>query len=105
MKLGNKILIAQEGGEMPQNPEMTGQPQQGASPEAPQENQQMGPQENPEVKLQQIAGQLVDMLMQQIGDPQAVVAILQMATDIAGQSIQQQTPAYQRQGGRLIRVR
>ena len=52
-----------------------------------------------------MAGQLVDMLMQQIGDPQAVMAVLQMAAEMVGQAAQGPAPAYQRQGGKLVRVR
>lgn len=95
----NKNFIAkfQEGGPMPaEDPAMAGAP---AGPEAAPE------QGGAEEQLQQVAGQLVDMLMQQIGDPQAVAAILQMALEMVAQAAQPQAPAYQRQGGKLVRIK
>lgn len=100
MKFSKKILFAQEGAAMPA-PEEQGAPapKQGAPAE------QGAPQGNPEQQLQQMAGQLLDMLMQQIGDPQAVMAILQMAQEMLSQAAQPQAPVMQRQGGRLVRVK
>ena len=86
----------QEGGPMPAEAPVEGAPVEGAQTEAPQGGEE---------QLQQIAGQLVDMLMQQIGDPQAVMAILQMAAEMVAQAAQPAPPAYQRQGGRLVRVK
>ena len=87
----------QEGGPMPAEAPAEGAPMEGGAPaEAPQGGEE---------QLQQVAGQLVDMLMQQIGDPQAVMAILQMAADMVAQAAQPAPPAYQRQGGRLVRVK
>lgn len=100
MQFSNKILKFQEGGPMPaEDPTQGGAPapEQGPAPE------QAAPA--PEQQLQQIAGQLVEMLMQQVGDPQAVMAILQMATEMVGQAAQGPAPTYQRQGGKLVRVR
>lgn len=102
MKL-NRILFAQDGAAMPapeeqgapMGPEEQGAPAEGGAPAGG----------SPEEQLQQIAGQLVEMLMQQIGDPQAVMAILQMAMEMLSQAAQQQAPAYQRMGGRLRRVK
>lgn len=110
MKFSSKITKFQEGGPMP---EEQGAPMEGGAP-APEQG---GPapeeagapaQGSPEQQLQQLAGQLLDMLMQQIGDPQAVMAVLQMAMDMLGQAAQggpQEAPVMQRQGGRLVRVR
>jgi hypothetical protein len=96
MKLSEKIMKLQEGGPMPAEAPAEGAPvESGAPAEAPQGGEE---------QLQQIAGQLVDMLMQQIGDPQAVLAILQMAAEMVAQAAQP-APTYQRQGGRLVRVR
>lgn len=104
MKFNSKVLRFQEGGPMPaEDPAMA----QGGAPEgAPMgpEGAPAGP-EGPEAQLQQLAGQLVEMLMQQIGDPRAVMAVLQMAAEMVGQAAQGGEPAYQRQGGRLVRVR
>ena len=94
MKLSKKILFAQEGAQMPA-PEAA--PQGGAPEQAPQPN--------PQDQLQQVAGQLVEMLMQQVVDPQAVMAILQMASEMVAQKAQLTPPTYQKQGGRLIQVR
>lgn len=93
MKFSKKILFAQEGAAMPAPEEQGAPAEQGA------------PQGNPEQQLQQMAGQLLDMLMQQIGDPQAVMAILQMAQEMLSQAAQPQAPVMQRQGGRLVRVK
>jgi hypothetical protein len=53
----------------------------------------------------QVAQQLVEMLMQQIGDPAAVSAILQAALEMVEGAAQQQAPVYQRNGGRIRRIR
>lgn len=86
-------------------PEGAPVPEAGAeqAPQGPEA--QGGPQGGAEQQLQQLAGQLVQTLMQQIGDPQAVTAILQMALEMVGQASQEQAPAYQRRGGKLVRVR
>lgn len=79
----------QEGGAMP--------PQEEQMP--PQEAQQGGGED----QLAQAAQQLVEMLMQQVGDPQAVSAILQMALEMVqsqGQQGQPEQPVY-RKGGIL----
>lgn len=103
MKFSKKILFAQEGAAMPA-PEEQGAPapEQGAPAPEGQGAPQGG---NPEQQLQQMAGQLLDMLMQQVGDPQAVMAILQMAEEMLAQAAQPQAPVMQRRGGRLIRVK
>ena len=51
-----------------------------------------------------IAGQLVEMLMQQVGDPQMVMAILQAAMEMVGQSAQPAAPQFQRRGGKICRI-
>lgn len=109
MKFSNRIMRFQEGGPMPaEDPAMQegapmgpeGAPAEGGAPAGPEQGA------GPEQQLQQMAGQLVEMLMQQIGDPQAVMAVLQMATEMVGQAAQGgPTPAYQKLGGRLVRVR
>lgn len=98
-----KFAFLQEGGPVPaQDPAMAG-----GAPAAPEAAPaEAAPQGNPEKALAQMAQQLVDMLMQQIGDPQAVMAVLQMAAEMVGQAAApQEAPAYQRQGGRLVRIR
>ena len=95
MKLSEKITKLQEGGPMPAEAPVEGASVEGAAPaEAPQGGEE---------QLQQVAGQLVDMLMQQIGDPNAVMAILQMAAEMVAQAAQP-APAYRREGGRLVRI-
>lgn len=98
MKFSEKIMKLQEGGPMPADAPAEGAPMEGGAPaeQAPQGGEE---------QLQQIAGQLVDMLMQRIGDPQVVMAILQMAAEMVAQAAQPAPPAYQRQGGRLVRVK
>ena len=99
MKFNSKVLKFQEGGAAPvEDPAMAG----GAPAEAAPEAAQAG---GPEEQMQQMAGQLVDMLMQQIGDPQAVAAILQMALEMVAQAAQPQPAQFQRMGGRLKRIR
>ena len=88
----------QEGGAMPagapeeQIPAESGAPEEAGTPAAGGAEEQMA----------QMAQQLVEMLMQQIGDPQAVAAILQMALEMVSQAGQPQQPVYRR-GGQLIR--
>lgn len=97
MKLSEKITKLQEGGPIPAEAPVEGAPVEGAAPaEAPQGGEE---------QLQQVAGQLVDMLMQQIGDPNTVMAILQMAAEMVAQSVQSAAPAYRREGGRLVRLK
>lgn len=83
----------QEGGEMP-----TEAPAQ----EAPA---QEAPAQGQDEALMQAAQQLVEMLMQQIGDPQAVTAVLQAALEMVAGAAQEAQPTYQKLGGRLQRVR
>ena len=85
----------QEGGPMPtEAPAEAPMPAEGGAP-APQggEDPVMG-----------IAGQLVEMLMQQVGDPQMVMAILQTAEEIVGQAAQPAAPQFQRRGGKICRI-
>lgn len=97
MKFSKKVLFAQEGAPMPA-PEEQGAPVEGVAP-APEAGAP-----SPEEQLQQIAGQLVDMLMQQIGDPQAVMIILQMAAEMVAQAVQPAEPQFRRMGGKLVRI-
>lgn len=95
MKVSKKILsYLQEGGAMPaEDPTMAG-----GAPEAAQAQGQ-------DEALTQVAQQLVEMLMQQIGDPQAVAAVLQAALELVAGAAEAQAPTYQRMGGSLKRVR
>lgn len=54
-----------------------------------------------EEQLAQLAQQLVEMLLQQIGDPNAVMMILQMAMEMLQDAAQQQ-PVFKK-GGKLVR--
>lgn len=93
MKFNSKVLFMQEGGPMPE--------EQGAP--MPAEAGAPAPQggEDPVMGL---AGQLVEMLMQQVGDPQMVMAILQAAMEMAGQAAQPAAPQFQRRGGKMFRI-
>lgn len=100
MKFSNKILFRQEGGPMPAPADPAMAPEGGAPAPAP------APEGgNPQEAIQQLAGQLVEMLMQQVGDPQAVTAILQTALDMVGSAMQNPTPIYQLRGGKMQRIR
>ena len=88
-----KIKAYQEGGPMPAAPEQ-GAPAQGGAEE----------------QLAQLAQQLVEMLMQQIGDPQAVMMVLQMAAEMLQGAAQQpvgaapeEGQAFMRKGGKLMK--
>ena len=93
MKFSKKVLFMQEGGPMPE--------EQGAP--MPAETGAPAPQggEDPVMGL---AGQLVEMLMQQVGDPQMVMAILQAAMEMVGQAAQPAAPQFQRRGGKMFRI-
>lgn len=97
MKFSKKVLFAQEGAAMPAPEEAAATGAEGAAPVE-------GGAPSPEEQLQQIAGQLLDMLMQQVGDPQAVMAILQMAQEMLAQAAQPAEPQFRRQGGKIYRV-
>ena len=83
----------QEGGEMPAEAPVQETPVEGA------------PAQGGDEALMQVAQQLVEMLMQQIGDPQAVTAVLQAALEMVAGAAQEAQPTYQKLGGRLQRVR
>lgn len=92
-----KVKFLQEGG--PMDPAMQGAPAEAGAP-APEQGGV-----TPEEALQQLAGQLVDMLMQQVQDPNMVAQILQMALEMVAQAAAPAQPQFQRQGGRLVRVK
>ena len=60
------------------------------------------PQGGAEDQMAQLAGQLVEMLMQQIGDPSAVAAILEMALQMVQEAAGQGQPVFKR-GGKLAK--
>ena len=76
---------------------------------APVEGAPMGPEEGgapmeqggAEEQMAQLAQQLLEMLLQQVGDPNAVMMILQMCMEMLQNAAQQQ-PVF-RKGGKLIR--
>lgn len=83
----------------------------GAAPEAaPAEGgapaPEMGgaPQGGAEDQLAQLAGQLLQMLLEQLQDPQAVMAVLQAAMEMLQQSVggAQEAPVF-RAGGKLVK--
>jgi len=55
-----------------------------------------------EEQLSQLAEQLLQMLLEQIQDPQAVMMVLQMAMEMLQGAAQQGQPAFRR-GGKLVR--
>lgn len=62
-----------------------------------------------EEQLAQLAQQLVEMLMQQIGDPQAVMMVLQMAAEMlqgAQQpvgAVPEEGQAFMKKGGKIVK--
>ena len=86
-------LFLQEGGAMPTEDPAA------VAPEA------AAPVQGQDEALMQMAQQLVDMLLQQIGDPAAVSAVLQAALEMVAGAAQEAQPTYQRMGGTLKRVR
>ena len=76
----------------------------GAAPEAPVEEApaQAPAQGGAEEQLAQLAQQLLQMLLQEIGDPNAVAAVLQMAMEMLGQMAQggapQEAPVFKKGG-------
>ena len=65
------------------------------------------PQEAPaqggaEEQMAQLAQQLVEMLLQQIGDPQAVMMVLQMAMEMLQGAAEQSQPVFKK-GGKLVK--
>lgn len=95
-----KVKFLQEGGPMG-DPAMQGAPAEAAP--APEAAQAQGAA--PEQAMQQLAGQLVEMLLQQVQDPAIVAQILQLALDMLSQAAAPAQPQFQRQGGRLVRVK
>lgn len=67
-------------------------PVEGGAPEAAGAEEQMA----------QLAQQLLEMLLQQVGDPNAVMMILQMCMEMLQSAAQQAQPVFRR-GGKLVR--
>jgi len=66
---------------------------------------QTQPQAGAEEQLAQVAAQLVETLLQQVGDPNAVAAILQMAMEMLAEAAQggpQEQPVFKK-GGKLVK--
>lgn len=90
IKAYEEVKKLQEGGQM------------AAAPAAPAQG-------GDEEQLAQLAQQLVEMLMQQIGDPQAVMMVLQMAAEMLQGAAQgpvgapEEGQAFMRKGGKLIK--
>ena len=93
MKFNSKVLFMQEGGPMPEEQGAPMPAEAGAPATQGGEDPVMG-----------LAGQLVEMLMQQVGDPQMVMAILQAAMEMVGQAAQPAAPQFQRRGGKMFRI-
>ena len=71
---------------------------------APVEGVQMGAEE----QLAQVAEQLLQMLMQEIGDPNAIAAVLQMCMEMLSQAAQggapQEAPVFKK-GGKIANAK
>lgn len=80
--------------------------QEGGAVEAPvQEQPQEAPAQSEDQAVLQAAQAVVTQLMDAIGDPQAVAAILQAALEMVAGATQEAQPTFSRQGGKLSRVR
>lgn len=55
-----------------------------------------------EEQMAQLAQQLVEMLLQQIGDPNAVMMVLQMAMEMLQGAAEQSQPVFKK-GGKLVK--
>ena len=91
------LKMFQEGGAMPAEDPAA------MAPEGAEEGG--APAQGGDQAIMQVAQQIVEALMQQVGDPQAVAAILQAALEMVAGAAQEQAPVYQRNGGRISRVR
>lgn len=97
-----KLRKYQMGGAAPEAaPEAQGAPVEGGAP-----MESGAPAGGAEEQLAQVAQQLLQMLLQEIGDPNAVAAVLQMALDMlqqaAGGGAPQEAPVF-RKGGKLCK--
>jgi len=66
---------------------------------------EQAPAQGAEEQLAQVAQQLLQMLLQEIGDPNAVAAVLQMAMEMLQQASQGGAPQEQpvfRKGGKIV---
>ena len=97
MKFSKKVLFAQEGAPMPA-PEEAAQ----AAPAAEGAPAEGAP--SPEEQLQGMAMELAQMLLQNLGDPQAALAVLQMAAEAIQQQAAPAEPQFRRRGGKIERV-
>lgn len=97
MKFSKKVLFAQEGAAMPAPEEAVATGAEGAAPVE-------GGAPSPEEQLQGMAMELAQMLLQNLGDPQAALAVLQMAAEAIQQQAAPAEPQFRRQGGKIYRV-
>lgn len=80
-----------------------GGPVEAAPVEAMPQEAPMGPEQGgAEEQMAQLAQQLLEMLLQQVGDPQAVMMILQMCMEMLQGAAEQQQPVFKK-GGKLVR--
>ena len=79
----------------------------GAAPAAPEQGAPV--QGGAEEQLAQLAQQLIQMLLQQLQDPNAVMAVLQMAAEMLQQAAQpvgqapEEGQSFMRKGGKLVK--
>ena len=93
-----KLKKFQQGGSM--DPAMEPAP-------APQAAPMEGRQAEAEEQIAQIAGQLLEMLLQELGDPNAVAMVLQAALEMLSQASQgapQEAPVFKK-GGKLVKAK
>ena len=80
-----------------------GGPVEATPAEAMPQEAPMGPEQGgAEEQMAQLAQQLLEMLLQQVGDPQAVMMILQMCMEMLQGAAEQQQPVFKK-GGKLVR--
>lgn len=86
-------------------PEAAPAPVEGAPMESGTPVESGAPVGGAEEQLAQVAQQLLQMLLQEIGDPNAVAAVLQMAMEMLQQAAQGGAPQEQpvfRKGGKIV---
>lgn len=103
MKFNNKIYRFQEGGPMPEDPAMAPAEPGMAPEEAP-----MGPEQGGQDQMMQQIGQMAQEIIQQMGPDAAAMlaqAIMEMLQGGGAGAPAPEAPAFQRKGGRLVRVK
>jgi hypothetical protein len=101
----NFTKFLQEGGPVEGAPAPEQGPEsapQGSGPQGPQGPEGPG---GPEGGMEQQVMQMAQQIAQQIGDPQVIGMLGEALIQIAQGAGEQQAPAFQRRGGKMVRIR